>query len=188
VNRIIEEAEVAKSSFYRHFPSKEHLVLAYLDEMDALWTAALRAAAGPDRTASAKPLAGMFAALLWDGHPEHYRGAAFVKASAEAIPGSAVQVRVAAHRAGVLEWIRGLCCQAGAANPGELASKLALLLEGALALGMVTLDPDTPRRAQAAAREIIRTALLQAAPTRLGGRPLPAVPDPWDGEHQGGPA
>ncbi|APX00367.1 hypothetical protein BWQ92_00220 [Arthrobacter sp. QXT-31] len=108
VIRIIEEAEVAKSSFYRHFPSKEHLVLAYPDEMDALWTA-LRAAAGPDRTGSANPLAGMSAALLWDGHPEDYRGAALVKASAEAIPGSAVQVRVAAHRAGVLEWIRASC-------------------------------------------------------------------------------
>jgi AcrR family transcriptional regulator len=37
VNRIIEEADVAKATFYRHFPSKELLVLAYLDEMDRLW-------------------------------------------------------------------------------------------------------------------------------------------------------
>jgi AcrR family transcriptional regulator len=50
VNRIIEEADVAKSTLYRYFPTKEHLVLAYLDEMDRLWSAALRQAAGTDPT------------------------------------------------------------------------------------------------------------------------------------------
>jgi hypothetical protein len=85
VNRIIEEADVAKSTLYRYFPTKEYLVLAYLDEMDRLWTAALRQAAGTDPTPTADSLAGMFDALLWDGHPEEYRGAAFLKASADEV-------------------------------------------------------------------------------------------------------
>ncbi|WP_308159898.1 TetR/AcrR family transcriptional regulator [Arthrobacter sp. ISL-5] len=159
VNRIIEEADVAKSTFYRYFPTKEHLVLAYLDEMDRLWALALRDAGGPDPTPSADRLSAMFDALLWDGHPEEYRGAAFLKASAEASAGSVVQLRVAEHRAGVLEWIRQMSRQAGAADPDGLARTLALLLEGALALGMPTLDPANPRLAQAAARRIIQEAL-----------------------------
>lgn len=159
VNRIIEEADVAKATFYRHFPSKELLVLAYLDEMDRLWVLALRAAAGPDPRPPAERLSGMFDALLWDGHPEDYRGAAFLKASAEASAGSAVQLRVAEHRASVLAWICRMCRQAGAANPDGLARTLALLLEGALALGMPTPDPNTPPVAQAAARQIIHEAL-----------------------------
>lgn len=159
VNRIIEEADVAKSTFYRYFPTKEHLVLAYLDEMDRLWTLALKAAAGPDPTPSGDRLSAMFDALLWDGHPEEYRGAAFLKASAEASAGSVVQRRVSEHRAGVLEWIRHMSRQTGAADPDGLAGTLALLLEGALALGMPTLDPDNPRLAQAAARQIIQEAL-----------------------------
>jgi hypothetical protein len=101
----------------------------------------------------------MFDALLWDGHPEEYRGAAFLKASAEASAGSVVQLRVSEHRAGVLQWIRHMSRQAGAADPDGLARTLALLLEGALALGMPTLDPDNPRLAQAAARQIIQEAL-----------------------------
>ena len=44
-------------------------------------------------------------------------------------------------------------------DPDGLAGTLALLLEGALALGMPTLDPDNPRLAQAAARQIIQEAL-----------------------------
>ena len=159
VNRIIEEADVAKSTFYKYFPTKELLVLAYLDEMDRLWTLALREAAGPDPTPSADRLAAMFDALLWDGHPEEYRGAAFLKASAEAGAGSVVQLRVSEHRAGVLEWIRHVSRQAGAADPDALARTLTLLLEGALALGIDTLDPDTPRLAQAAARQIIHEAV-----------------------------
>lgn len=159
VNRIIEEADVAKSTFYRYFPTKEHLVLAYLDEMDRLWTLALKEAAGPDPTPSANRLSAMFDALLWDGHREEHWGAAFLKASAEASAGSVVQRRVSEHRAGVLAWIRNMSLQAGAADPDGPARTLALLLEGALALGMPTLDPDNPRLAQAAARQIIQEAL-----------------------------
>jgi hypothetical protein len=110
----------------------------------------------------------MFDALLWDGHPEEYRGAAFLKASAEASPGSAVQLRVARHRSGMLEWIRTLSGRTGAADPDELARKLALLLEGALALAMDTLDPDTPRLARDAARRLIQEALSQAPVKALG--------------------
>ncbi|WP_083706172.1 TetR/AcrR family transcriptional regulator [Arthrobacter sp. QXT-31] len=73
VNRIIEEAEVAKATFYRHFPSKEHLVLAYLDEMDRLWKIELRRAAGQETDTSADRLTAMFDALLWEGHPGEYR-------------------------------------------------------------------------------------------------------------------
>lgn len=159
VNRIIQEADVAKSTFYRYFPTKEHLVLAYLDEMERLWALALREAAGLDPISSADRLSAMFDALLWDGHPEEFRGAAFLKASAEASAGSVVQLRVSEHRAGVLEWISHMSRQAGAADPDGLARTLALLLEGALALGMPTLDPDNPRLAQAAARQIIQEAL-----------------------------
>jgi AcrR family transcriptional regulator len=159
VNRIIQEADVAKSTFYRYFPTKEHLVLAYLDEMERLWALALREAAGLDPISSADRLSAMFDALLWDGHPEEFRGAAFLKASAEASAGSVVQLRVSEHRAGVLEWIIHMSRQAGAADPDGLARTLALLLEGALALGMPTLDPDNPRLAQAAARQIIQEAL-----------------------------
>jgi AcrR family transcriptional regulator len=38
VDRIIAEANVAKMSLYRHFPSKEELVLAVLDRREQIWT------------------------------------------------------------------------------------------------------------------------------------------------------
>lgn len=37
IDRVIAEAGVTKVTFYRHFPSKNDLILAYLDHRHALW-------------------------------------------------------------------------------------------------------------------------------------------------------
>jgi AcrR family transcriptional regulator len=37
VNELIERADVAKATFYRHFPSKDDLVLAFLAERERVW-------------------------------------------------------------------------------------------------------------------------------------------------------
>ena len=37
INQIIEESEVAKASLYEHFPSKEDILRAYLEEATGRW-------------------------------------------------------------------------------------------------------------------------------------------------------
>jgi AcrR family transcriptional regulator len=36
-DELIERAGVAKATFYRHFPSKDDLVLAFLDQRERVW-------------------------------------------------------------------------------------------------------------------------------------------------------
>ena len=63
VDLIIARSGVAKATFYKHFPSKDDLVVAYLDKVDAVWSGQLKdaaEAAGPD---PADQLVGMFDAL-----------------------------------------------------------------------------------------------------------------------------
>src|SRR5215208_1231708 len=38
VDEVIERANVAKATLYRHFPSKDDLVLAFLERREELWT------------------------------------------------------------------------------------------------------------------------------------------------------
>ena len=43
---IIAESGVAKATFYKHFPAKDQLVLAYLDKVDRIWSAQLQLSGG----------------------------------------------------------------------------------------------------------------------------------------------
>ena len=45
IDLIIAESGVAKATFYKHFPAKDDLVVAYLDKVDGVWTGQLKAAA-----------------------------------------------------------------------------------------------------------------------------------------------
>ncbi|MFQ6173065.1 TetR/AcrR family transcriptional regulator [Oryzobacter sp. R7] len=163
VDLLIAESGVAKATFYKHFPAKDDLVLAYLDRVDDVWSGQLHAAAeaaGPD---PADRLVGLFDALSGACRREGYRGCAFINAAAEAVPGSPVHERTVAHKAAVLAWVRGLAEQAGAQDPDGLARALTLLLDGGLASGALDADPDAPRRARESARLLVDAATGRAA-------------------------
>lgn len=159
VDLIIGESGVAKATFYKHFPAKDDLVLAYLDKIHGIWTGQLRAAAaaaGPD---PADQLVGAFDALGTACRREGYRGCAFINAGAEAAPGTRVHERTVAHKQSVLAWLRELAAEAGAEDPDSLARTLALLLDGALADGVLAADPDTARAARVAAGRLVSLAV-----------------------------
>jgi AcrR family transcriptional regulator len=163
VDLIIAESGVAKATFYKHFPAKDELVLAYLDRVDGLWTGQLYAAAeaaGPD---PADQLVGLFDALGTACRRDGYRGCAFINAAAEAVPGTPMHERTVAHKRAVLAWLRDLAERAGADDPDSLARSLALLLDGGLADGALAADPEAPRAAKAAALALIAAAVARAA-------------------------
>src|SRR5690349_2123819 len=129
VDRIIAESGVAKATFYKHFPAKDDLVLAYLDKVDGIWSGQLHAAAEAAGPAPADELVGLFDALGTACRREGYRGCAFINAAAEAVPGSPVHERTVAQKAAVLDWVTSLAADAGAPDPRALARSLTLLLD-----------------------------------------------------------
>ena len=159
VDLIIGESGVAKATFYKHFPAKDDLVVAYLDRVDGIWSGQLRdaaAAAGPD---PADQLVGLFDALGSACRREGYRGCAFINAAAESQPGTAVHERTVAHKAAVLAWIRDLAEQAGTRDPDSLARALTLLLDGGLASGSLDASPEAPEAAKASARALVSASI-----------------------------
>ncbi|MGB8019745.1 MAG: TetR/AcrR family transcriptional regulator [Candidatus Nanopelagicales bacterium] len=159
VDTIIAESGVAKATFYRHFPAKDDLILAYLDKVDRVWTAQLEQAAheaGPD---PGHQLVGLFDALTTACRRPGYRGCAFINAAAETAPGSPVHDRTVAHKQNVLAWIRDLAQRAGARDPDQLARALTILLDGGLASGALDADPNSPQTAKATAGVLVHAAL-----------------------------
>jgi AcrR family transcriptional regulator len=163
VDLIIAESGVAKATFYKHFPAKDELVLAYLDKVDRVWSGQLRNAAEAAGTDPADQLVGLFDALSAACLREGYRGCGFINAAAEAMPGTPVHERTVAHKQAVRTWLHDLAVQAGAADPEALARSLTLLLDGGLADGVLAADPAAAAAAKQTARQLVSAAVARAA-------------------------
>lgn len=160
IDRIIAEAGVAKATFYHHFPAKDALVHAYLDEQyraqrDSV--AALR-----DASAGEEPrdiVLAIFDRMGEIGREPGFRGCPFINAAAE-FPdaGHPVRQAVLEHRA----WFRGLMVElltaAGDARAAETAEILMLLRDG-LAVGCYL---DNPGAVRAAVRPALDRVLVDA--------------------------
>jgi AcrR family transcriptional regulator len=162
VDLIIADSGVAKATFYKHFPAKDDLVLAYLDKVDGIWSGQLHDAAHAAGADPADQLVGLFDALGSACRRDGYRGCAFINAAAETQPGTPVHERTVAHKASVLAWVHDLAVQAGAPDPSSLARSLTLLLDGGLASGALDASPEAPASAKAAARLLVAAATPNA--------------------------
>ena len=159
IDTIIAESGVAKATFYKYFPAKDDLILAYLEKVDGVWTGQLHAAAeaaGPD---PADRLVGLFDALASACRRDGYRGCAFINAAAESASGTRVHGRTVAHKEHIRAWIRDLAVQAGAPDPDQLARSLTLVLDGGLASGVLDADPAAATAARQTAAQIVSASL-----------------------------
>jgi AcrR family transcriptional regulator len=155
VDTVIAESGVAKATLYKHFPSKDDLVLAYLDRVDELWRGQLEAAADAAGANPREQLVAMFDALVTACRADGYHGCAFINTAAESVAGTAVHERTVEHKRAVRAWVRELAVAAGATDPDGLARSITLLLDGGLAAGVLDGDPDAAAGARAAARTLV---------------------------------
>ena len=166
VDTVIAESGVAKATLYKHFPSKDDLVLAYLDKVDQAWFGALRAAAREAGDEPREQLVGMFDALAGACRREGYHGCAFINTAAESPASSPVHARTVEHKNVVRAWVTDLARRAGAADPELLARQLTLLLDGGLASGVLDGDPAVAEAAKRTARALVDAAVGGAPGTR----------------------
>ena len=162
VDTVIAESGVAKTTLYKHFPSKDDLVLAYLDKVDQTWFGQLRAAARAAGNDPRDQMVGMFDALASACRREGYHGCAFINTAAESEPDTHVHARTVEHKTVVRAWVTELARRASAADPDLLALQLTLLLDGGLSAGVFDAHPASPAAAKAAARTLVDAACPSA--------------------------
>lgn len=153
VDRIIAEAEIAKATLYRHFRSKEDLIIAYLKARHVKALAHLQAcveAAGDDPvTRACAPFEQLAVKISAD-----FRGCAFLIAVAEHEDIPEVRQAVLAYKDEVRELFATALCQQDPAAHAALARQLTLLYDGALATVMVRRNADDVWAARDCARDL----------------------------------
>ncbi|WP_410573243.1 TetR/AcrR family transcriptional regulator [Amycolatopsis sp. cmx-4-61] len=142
IDRVIAGAGVTRATLYRHFPSKDDLLVAYLTEADNAIRAQVDAARA--ETAGGPPEDAVLAVAetIADGirSPE-FRGCAFLNAAAEyPDPAHPVHRAVLAHRQWFLDTVTELLAAAGEPAPEPAARHFVMLRDGAMAAGCLT-DP-----------------------------------------------
>jgi AcrR family transcriptional regulator len=157
IDRVIEQAGVAKASLYNAFGSKDELVGAYLESRHASTAGRITRALGRYRTPRDR-LLGVFDAQGQLFAEPGFRGCAFVSASAES-PSDVVEKAAADYRGWVRGLFTGLAREAGVPDPEGLARQLHLLYDGASLSARMDHDPSAAMSARAAAVALLDTAL-----------------------------
>jgi AcrR family transcriptional regulator len=142
VDRIVAAGNVTLATFYRHFPTKQDLVVAYLQAVhDSLVARAEEADGAEGRERIGKIGAEVMAEV---GH-EGFRGCAFLNAASEfEDPENPVRQVIADHRRWFHDRVRRAFADAGHERPGHAARHFVMLRDGAVTAGYL----DSPTTAQ----------------------------------------
>jgi len=135
IQRIVAEAAVTRVTLYRHFPSKDDLIAAYLERRavyDRDQVDGIVAAHADDPLAALTELA---TALTRDDFGAVRRGCPFINASAEFTGSHAARVKAREHRRWVTERIEELLRRLDHRAPGSTAEQLMMVRTGAVVSG-----------------------------------------------------
>lgn len=162
IDKVLEAAGVAKMTLYKHFRSKEELILAVLRLRDERWRNQFMRGVEKRAKEPRDRLLAMFDEMgRWFAEPD-FSGCMFINASAEyGDHADPIHAASAEHKRLVEQYVRGLAEQAGASDPGPLAAQLCLLMEGAVVFSHVC--PDENRGCAAATAKQAAAVLIDHA-------------------------
>lgn len=156
VDQVIAESGIAKTTLYRHFGSKEDLIVAVLRRIDERFRDDMRRFVEAKSSDPCERLLATFDFLEAWFRDERFHGCPFVSAAGEHAPrGNPVFQEAMVHKRLVKAYFEDLARAAGLADPKRIAEEINLLHEGAVAVAHVTGDPEAARTAKETAARLI---------------------------------
>jgi AcrR family transcriptional regulator len=149
VDAVITRSGVARQTLYRHFASKEALVLAFLERREELWTKGWLQA--EVRRRATEPEAQLL--TIFDVFDEWFRrddfeGCSFINVMLEhPDPTDALNRAGVAYLAGIRAFLEDLARQAGIADAEGFARQWHILMKGSI-VAAAEGDRDAARRAK----------------------------------------
>jgi AcrR family transcriptional regulator len=157
VDAIAAASGVGKMTLYRHYPSKDDLIVAFLHQSDAdFWEYFEQSIAGA--SGAREQLLAFFQGLQDYVLSPDCCGCPFINVASEYPEASYAGHQVALeHKQAVRARFNALALEAGACRPEELSNALLLLMDGAyIAARLYGADPGSPAAGTAeAARQLI---------------------------------
>jgi AcrR family transcriptional regulator len=156
VDEVIKRAEVAKATLYRHFASKDDLVLAFLQQREQLWTKEwVEAEARRRGETPEEQLLSIFDMFDEWFRRDDFEGCSFINILLEmndrATPIGNASV---GHLSNIRSIIRTLATEAGLRDPDQFAHSWHILMKGSIVAAGEG-DHDAARRAQSMGRLLI---------------------------------
>jgi AcrR family transcriptional regulator len=135
IDRLISESSVTKATFYKHYGSKDRLILLYIEGRHTAEVARLEALVETSKS-PLEAVRNVMDSVVTDIASAGFRGDAFLNAAAEfSEPTHPVRSVVLRHR----EWLTGFLVEllqdAGHRMPGDAADDLILARDGAMSGG-----------------------------------------------------
>jgi AcrR family transcriptional regulator len=171
IDAIIERSGVARQTMYRHFASKQDLVLAFLERRDRLWTREWLEAEVTHRASDPRErLLAIFDVFdSWFRAPD-FEGCSFINVLLEHPSGGhPVHRAAAAYLAGIRQFLEDLARQAGIPDSQSFAREWHILMKGSIVAAGEG-DHDAALRAKKVAGLLLQAA-TQSAPSAQGRRP-----------------
>jgi AcrR family transcriptional regulator len=155
IDEVVAKADVAKATLYRHFQSKDELVIAFLQQREQRWTFDWVAAQARQRGDTPEEhLLGIFDLFDEWFRRDDFEGCSFINVLLEMSADHPAGRACVQHLENIRSVVSDLAEEAGLRDPDAFARSWHILMKGSIVQAAEG-DADAARRAQALARLLI---------------------------------